>query len=372
MKMVLEDDDLKQVQREYRISEGVVLEVPSLVNRVTSCQENQIAIYEKVLRASLRLLLPEVFADLLGWGTSANKDVPGTLSSEGVSSKLELMSQFFFVSSLTLWGFLTGWGTSMKPVLLGWGTSMKPVLLDLPGLTETEKAVVEELKQLKAPPYPKLLCENLLKAFSWEELASAGPLKKKCKKGRRGRGSSYLSLKAVAVAIAITGPKVAKPKATTTRAEVVGFEAIGLVVIEPIASGPKAFEVVDKQKEKWSKKHVVPLSGVTMTSITDAAFIEDGMIGGVLLIEAGIDAQPIEAKPLPGASGVQLVDVEAQAEVIESFFEPSLGMLDFGATPLDAVEIAVQGTMVEASPIIVVEVFGVMAVMSWATEDQLI
>lgn len=67
MKMVLEDDDLKQVRREYGIPEGVVLEVPNLVNRVASCQENQIAIYEKVSRAGLRLPLPKVFADLLGW-----------------------------------------------------------------------------------------------------------------------------------------------------------------------------------------------------------------------------------------------------------------------------------------------------------------
>lgn len=46
-------------------------------------------------------------------------------------------------------------------------------------------------------------------------------------------------------------------------------------------------------------------------------------------------------------------------------------MLDFGAAPLDAVETAVQGTMVEASPVIVVEVFGVATVMSWATKDRI-
>lgn len=46
-------------------------------------------------------------------------------------------------------------------------------------------------------------------------------------------------------------------------------------------------------------------------------------------------------------------------------------MLDFGAAPLDAVETAVQGTMVEASPVIVVEVFGVATVMSWATKDKI-
>lgn len=87
------------------------------------------------------------------------------------------------------------------------------------------------------------------------------------------------------IAVAITGLEVAKPKAATAGAKAVEFEAAGLVAAEPIASGPKAFEVVDKKKEKWSKKkHVVPMFEVTTTSTADAAFVEGGLEGDILAL----------------------------------------------------------------------------------------
>lgn len=87
------------------------------------------------------------------WYASPHKGIANFPS--GPSSIYDWKSQFFFVSSLTPWGFPTRWVSSIKSMLL-----------DLPGLMETKEAVVEELKQLEVPPYPKLLRENLLRLYS--------------------------------------------------------------------------------------------------------------------------------------------------------------------------------------------------------------
>lgn len=70
VKTILEEDDLKRMKTTYKIPDSIVLEVPSLSSKVTSSQYGRLALYVESLKASLRLQILDIFAELLRWYSS--------------------------------------------------------------------------------------------------------------------------------------------------------------------------------------------------------------------------------------------------------------------------------------------------------------